>query len=99
MKRGGMSMGGGFAKMQKTGQGAVATMSTGNQMKGTVKSFNTAKGFGFLSAPGVAGDVFFMKSVLPAPAQENTNLSGQVVTFELATTTDGKMRAEGITLG
>merc|ERR1712037_266264 len=69
MKRGAQSMGGGFGKKQNTG--AVATMSTGNHLSGMVKSFNTGKGFGFISAAGVPGDIFFMKSALPAPAQEN----------------------------
>merc|ERR1712003_231510 len=96
MKRGAQSMGGGFGKKQNTG---VPTMSTGNNMRGMVKSYNTGKGFGFISAQGVPGDVFFMRTALPPQAQENRNLSGQAVSFELATTMDGKMRAENITLG
>merc|ERR1712032_312295 len=97
MKRGGMAMGGGFAKKQNTG--AVQTMSTGNHMTGMVKSYNTGKGFGFISAAGVPGDLFFMKSSLPQQAKENRNLSGQAVSFELTQTMDGKARAESITLG
>merc|ERR1712037_1091521 len=99
MKRGAQAMGGGFVKKQNTGQGGVPTMSTGNHLRGMVKSYNTGKGFGFISAAGVPGDVFFMRTALPAEAQENRNLSGQAVGFELATTMDGKMRAENITLG
>merc|ERR1719356_1535892 len=98
MKRGAQSMGGGFGKKQNIGQAAVPTMSTGNHMRGMVKSYNTGKGFGFISAAGVPGDVFFMRTALPAQAQENRNLSGQTVSFELATTMDGKMRAESISL-
>merc|ERR1711982_274166 len=93
MKRGAQPMGG-FVKKQNV---AVPTMSTGNHMKGMVKSYNTGKGFGFISAAGVPGDIFFMRTALPAEAQENRNLSGQAVGFELATTMDGKMRAENIT--
>jgi len=96
MKRGPMAMGGGFGKKQNTGD--VPTMSTGSTMKGTIKSFNTAKGFGFISASGVAGDVFFMKSLLPPQSQEDRNLSGQAVSFELAQTMDGKNRADSVTL-
>merc|ERR1719343_148322 len=99
MKRGAQSMGGGFGKKQNIGQGGVPTMSTGNHLRGMVKSYNTGKGFGFISAAGVPGDIFFMRTALPAQAQENRNLSGQAVSFELATTMDGKMRAENITLG
>merc|ERR1711920_291785 len=98
MKRGATSMGGGFGKKQNIGQGAIATMSTGNHMKGMIKSYNTGKGFGFISAAGVPGDIFFMRTALPQQAQENRNLSGQAASFELANTMDGKMRAEGITL-
>merc|ERR1712087_822455 len=97
MKRGAMSMGGGFGKKRNTG--AVTAMATGNHLNGMVKTYNTGKGFGFISAAGVPGDVFFMRTALPAEAQENRNLSGQAVSFELATTMDGKMRAESITLG
>merc|ERR1712066_997825 len=100
MKRDAMAMGGGFGnfgKQQKTGP--VPTMSTGKRVKGMIKSFNTGKGFGFLSAAGVPGDVFFMKSELPQQSQEDRNLSGQAVSFELAQTMDGKSRAASITLG
>merc|ERR1719203_203013 len=83
MKRGAQSMGGGFVKKQ-----AVETMSTGAKKKGMVKSYNTGKGFGFISAAGVPGDVFFMKSALPAQAQENRELAGQAVGFTLAQTMD-----------
>merc|ERR1712032_1104307 len=100
MKRGAMAMGGGFGNFgKKQNTGPVPTMSTGNRMKGMIKSFNTGKGFGFLSAAGAPGDVFFMKSELPTEAQENRNLSGQAVSFELTQTTDGKSRAASITMG
>merc|ERR1712060_676365 len=98
MMGGGMmggGMGGGMAKKSAP----VPTMSTGNRMKGMIKSFNTGKGFGFLSAPGVSGDVFFMKSELPEQSQEDRNMSGQAVSFELTQTMDGKSRAASITLG
>merc|ERR1712032_243668 len=49
MKRGAQAMGGSFVKKQNTGQGGVPTMSTGNHLKGMVKSYNTGKGFGFIS--------------------------------------------------
>jgi len=98
MKRGAAPMGGGFGKKQNISQGTVPTMATGNHLKGMVKSYNTGKGFGFISAAGVPGDIFFMRTALPPQAQEDRNLSGQSVGFELATTMDGKMRAESITL-
>merc|ERR1712083_334592 len=91
MKRGAMSMGGGSAKKQKSE--SVATMPTGNHLNGMIKSYNT-RGFGFISAAGVPGDIFFMRTALPAHAQEDRNLAGQAVSFELVTTMDGKMRAD-----
>merc|ERR1712083_436011 len=84
MKRGNATMAGGFGKMQKFGQGAVATTSTGKQLSGFIKSYNTGTGFGFICAQGASGDVFFMKTHLPEHAQENRGLSGQSVRFVLA---------------
>merc|ERR1711933_225353 len=99
MKRGAMAMGGWMGGGMAKKSSPVPTMSTGTRMKGMIKSFNTGKGFGFLSAAGVPGDVFFMKSELPTQAQENRNLSGQAVSFELTQTMDGKSRAASITMG
>jgi len=97
IKRGGMAMGGGVVKKPKSG--VAATMSTGSHMKGMIKSYHTGKGYGFISAAGVPGDVFFMKTALPQHAQEDRNLSGQAVSFELTQTMDGKSRADSVTLG
>jgi cold shock CspA family protein len=87
---GGMGMGS-AAKMQKTETG------TGQFVTGVIKSLNT-KGFGFITSPAVAGDVFFMKSALPQAAQIlGDALVTQTVLFEIAHTQEGKIRAQNIT--
>lgn len=49
---------------------------------GTVKFFNTAKGFGFISPEGGAKDVFVHVSALQA-AGLGTLAEGQKVTFDI----------------
>jgi len=92
------SLGAGGPSMPKKKNNTVATTSTGKILSGSVKSYNTAKGFGFITAPGLPTDVFFMRTCLPPEAQENRNLAGQMVNFHLTTTADGQMRAGEVTL-
>eukprot|EP00933_Yihiella_yeosuensis_P054608 TRINITY_DN530_c2_g1_i1.p1 TRINITY_DN530_c2_g1~~TRINITY_DN530_c2_g1_i1.p1 ORF type:complete len:397 (-),score=118.53 TRINITY_DN530_c2_g1_i1:151-1341(-) len=89
---GGMGMG--MNKMQKT---VVSETPTGQYAAGVIKSFNTGKGFGFISCPTCPGDVFFMKSSLPLNAQAAIQVN-QAVNFEISQTSDGKIRAQNITL-
>ncbi|NNE80124.1 MAG: cold-shock protein [Silicimonas sp.] len=64
---------------------------------GTVKWFNTTKGFGFIAPDEGGKDVFVHISAL-----ERSGLTGladdQKVTFELATGRDGRQNAENIAL-
>jgi len=78
---------------RKSGRNFVPTMSTGQEVTGIIKSYNTASGFGFIASPGVIGDVFFMRTSLPPEAQFLATLQGQAVRFELTTTAEGKLRA------
>lgn len=87
-----MAMGGGPSKMLR-----IADTRTGQHQSGTIKSYNATKGFGFITGPGVSGDVFFMRTALPEDVQD-TDLTGQAVSYELARTADGKSRAQSITL-
>ena len=59
--------------------------------QGTVKWFNIAKGFGFISALGIDDDVFVHYRNTPKCKKVGTRrlLEGQVVSFELAAV-DGK---------
>ena len=49
---------------------------------GTVKFFNTAKGFGFIAPDGGGKDVFVHASALEAAGMPSLN-EGQKVTFEV----------------
>lgn len=70
---------------------------TGQFTSGAVKSYNPTKGFGFIGSANFSEDVFFMKSSLPAEAQSNI-MPGQNVMFEIAQTTDGKVRALNVSM-
>jgi cold shock CspA family protein len=86
-------------KQQRTGPKPTET-ATGQYSSGTIKSYNSAKGFGFLSSPSMANDAFFMKSSLPTEIREShgNELTGQAVQFELVYTSDGKVRAQNLTV-
>eukprot|EP00933_Yihiella_yeosuensis_P038301 TRINITY_DN3223_c0_g1_i1.p1 TRINITY_DN3223_c0_g1~~TRINITY_DN3223_c0_g1_i1.p1 ORF type:complete len:296 (+),score=79.29 TRINITY_DN3223_c0_g1_i1:79-966(+) len=91
----GMGMGGGMLKQQKV---EVQTTGTGKRANGMIKSFNSGKGFGFISAAGVPGDIFFLLTALPEPFRNThgNELTGKTVNFEIATTNDGKVRATDV---
>lgn len=65
--------------------------------QGVIKTYNSMKGFGFISCPGVQQDVYFMKVQLPHEMQE-VNLQGRAVNFEVTYAADGKIRASSICL-
>jgi len=72
------------------------------RVTGTIKSFNVAKGFGFISGDGISGDVFFLRTELPAGVAAmltgGLELSGRGVNFDLSITPEGKLRAKGVVL-
>lgn len=55
-----------------------------NMSKGTVKWFNDAKGFGFIQADSVAGDIFVHYSAIQGDGFKTLS-EGQAVDFELVT--------------
>eukprot|EP00928_Gymnodinium_smaydae_P073032 TRINITY_DN56301_c0_g1_i1.p1 TRINITY_DN56301_c0_g1~~TRINITY_DN56301_c0_g1_i1.p1 ORF type:complete len:415 (-),score=37.37 TRINITY_DN56301_c0_g1_i1:165-1361(-) len=71
----------------------------GGQCKtGFIKSYHVGNGWGFINCAGI--DVYFKGSSLPPGAQEQPNLVGSPVTFEINTMLDGKLQAKpGIILG
>lgn len=68
--------------------------SEGDNMVGTVKSYNSAKAFGFLQCESVPGqDIFFSKREVNPMFQE-VNLAGMSATFLLSYAPDGKPQAK-----
>jgi CspA family cold shock protein len=55
-----------------------------NLSKGTVKWFNDAKGFGFIQADAVSGDIFVHYSAIQGDGFKTLS-EGQAVDFELVT--------------
>jgi len=60
----------------------------GDQQSGTVKYYNAEKGFGFITSPGVQGDIIF-KSTEPV-------LQGQSVAFKVTWTYEGTPQAHDL---
>jgi cold shock protein len=72
----------------------VSTRSEGAGMKGTVKWFNDAKGYGFITQPG-GDDVFVHFSAIIGDGFR-TLAEGEVVEFEIAQTDRGLQAAKVI---
>lgn len=68
----------------------------GQITSGTIKSWNAQKGFGFIQAPGLEGDVFFARDRLPAEFQQMSHMDGMTMLFNLAQCPDGKLQAQNM---
>lgn len=68
----------------------------GQITSGVVKSWNSQKGYGFIAAPGLNGDVFFARDKLPREFRELSHFNGLTMIFELAQKPDGKYQAENL---
>jgi CspA family cold shock protein len=66
-----------------------------SRCRGTVKWFNTTKGFGFIQPAGGGGDVFVHISAVEASGL-SALAEGQEVSYELAEGRDGRSAAEKI---
>lgn len=64
---------------------------------GTVKWFNTTKGYGFIAPDGGSKDVFVHISALEKAGLRSLN-EGQKVSFESVPGRDGKISAENISV-
>jgi len=80
-------------KIQAEQVSFVAT--DGDEMVGRVKSYNGAKGFGFLSCASVQGDVWFSRKDLP-PSCQDMPLAGATAKFRLGYAQDGKPQAKQV---
>ena len=70
-------------------------METANVATGTVKWFNSTKGYGFIQTPEGGKDVFVHISAVER-AGLNTLNEGQKVDYELVTGRNGKSSAENL---
>lgn len=59
-------------------------------MNGTVKFFNDAKGYGFITIEGGAEEIFFHQSNVKQTGFRDTLKQGDLVTFEIKTEQKGK---------
>ena len=66
--------------------------------KGTVKWFNTTKGFGFIRPEGGSQDIFVHISALESAGLRSLD-DGQEVTFDIEAGRDGRQSAVNIALG
>ncbi len=64
---------------------------------GTVKWFNSAKGYGFIEPEGGGKDAFVHISAVERAGLNNLD-EGQIVEFEIQTGQDGKSSAENLKL-
>jgi len=64
-------------------------LKTGQELVGTVKSYNKEKGYGFIVVPDQTGDIYFKKDLVPIELQD-ADLKGTTVRFTLGTQPDGK---------
>ena len=64
---------------------------------GTVKWFNTAKGYGFIQPEDGSKDVFIHISAVERAGLDTLN-EGRKVSFEVMAGRDGKMSAENLAL-
>merc|ERR1712032_1796476 len=64
----------------------------GETYTGTVKAFNTSKGFGFLSVANHPADVCLHKDLVP-PQLMNSNIEGRQLRATVMLSADGKARA------
>lgn len=62
---------------------------------GTVKFFNTTKGYGFIAPDGGGKDVFVHITTLQRQGIQSL-AEGQKVTFDIATGRDGKVAADNV---
>ena len=76
---------------------ASAKGKTSAMINGTVKFFNTTKGFGFISPEGGDKDAFVHISAVERSGL-NGLYEGDKVSYELETGRDGKLSATNLTL-
>lgn len=69
-------------------------MSENEKVTGTIKWFNTEKGYGFIAVTGMEKDVFLHVKQLRAAGIMGSPAEGQALTFDLKDGPRGKFAAE-----
>jgi len=64
--------------------------------KGTVKSWQEAKGFGFMKVEGLEDDVYFARDRLPSSLRRVRKLMGTTMMFEMREMDNGKYQAHNM---
>eukprot|EP00933_Yihiella_yeosuensis_P017799 TRINITY_DN147_c0_g3_i1.p1 TRINITY_DN147_c0_g3~~TRINITY_DN147_c0_g3_i1.p1 ORF type:complete len:308 (-),score=89.94 TRINITY_DN147_c0_g3_i1:150-1073(-) len=69
-------------------------------LMGTVRSYNGAKGFGFITGQGAFADVMFSRHELPEDAREVRGkfVEGRTVTFDAVIKPDGRAKATAVSI-
>lgn len=73
----------------------IAFKGSTNMAEGTVKFFNTTKGFGFIEPVGGGKDAFVHISAVERSGMSSLN-EGQKVSYDLETGRDGKVSATNL---
>jgi len=83
----------------ETLEGEQSTMPLA-ELSGYIKSWNSGKGFGFITSEQVEGDVFFSKAELPPEARDvhGSILEGREVNLDVCSGPDGRARATTVHL-
>lgn len=85
----------GFGMQQTMNMSSFGNQGGGKKQSGTVKSFNDAKGFGFISMPGYPEDIKFGNSDLIGGVPS----AGTTVQFTMAINGDGRASAKQVRVG
>lgn len=83
-------------KFQATNIRRTRPTQHGDVTSGKVKSWNANKGFGFLTADDIEGDIFFARDRLPDRLKDVHALENLTMVFELIKGDDGKLQARNM---
>lgn len=75
-------------------------MAAASGLMGTVRSYNGAKGYGFITGQGAFADVMFSRHELPEDAREVRGkfIEGRTVTFNAEIKPDGRAKATAVSI-
>merc|ERR1719394_920458 len=76
----------------------AAALAGGDVVVGSIRSYNDAKGYGFITSPDCSQDIYFKRDHLPAELQglHGNDVTGAQVRAMIRVTPDGKPQAEEV---